>query len=110
LLKPIDKSTLINTVIKALELDNSWDRLDAMEKLVDSKLLEVDRDEARYGRVIKEAIKYIDSHLHEVIGMKQVAEHLHLNASYFSVLFKEQTGVTFSDYLTRIRLQKAKEL
>lgn len=110
LLKPIDKSTLINTVQKALELDSSWDRLDAMEKLVDSKLLEVGREEARYGRVIKEAIQYIEKHLHEVISMKQVAEHLHLNASYFSVLFKEQTGVTFSDYLTRLRLQKAKEL
>ncbi|NIK79238.1 YesN/AraC family two-component response regulator [Paenibacillus castaneae] len=109
LLKPIDKSILIHTVQKALELDSSRDRLDAMEKLVDSKLLEVGRDEARYGSVIKEAIKYIDNHLHEMIGMKQVAEHHHLNASYFSVLFKEQTGVTFSDYLTRSRLQKAKE-
>ncbi|MEK0315540.1 response regulator transcription factor [Cohnella sp. 56] len=110
ILKPLDKGILIGTVERAFELVSGRDRLDAMEKLVDPKLLEVNRDEARYGTAIKDAIGYIYEHLHEAIGMKQVAEQLHLNASYFSVLFKEQTGMTFSDYLTRIRLQKAKEL
>ncbi|MFC4599285.1 response regulator transcription factor [Cohnella hongkongensis] len=110
LVKPLDKTVLIDAVQRALQLDSGRERLDAMEKLVDPKLLEAGRDEARYGTAIKEAIGYIDAHLHEAIGMKQVAERLHLNASYFSVLFKEQTGVTFSDYLTRRRLQRAKEL
>jgi len=110
LLKPLDKTKLVATVQKALELDSGRENLDAMEKLVDRKLLELGRDEARYAAPIKDAIGYIDAHLHEAIGMKQVAEQVHLNASYFSVLFKEQTGVTFSDYLTRRRLQRAKEL
>ncbi|WP_042169536.1 response regulator transcription factor [Paenibacillus gorillae] len=110
ILKPLDKSILIDAVQRALAVDSGRERLDAMEKLVDHKLLEVGRDEARYGTSIKDAISYIYNHLHESISMKQVAEQLHLNASYFSVLFKEQTGVTFSDYLTRRRLQKAKEL
>lgn len=110
LVKPLDKTALIDAVRRALELDSGRERLETMEKLVDPKLLEAGRDEARYGVSIKEAIAYIDAHLHEAIGMKQVADLLHLNASYFSVLFKEQTGVTFSDYLTRRRLQRAKEL
>ncbi|MNJ55428.1 HTH-type transcriptional regulator YesS [compost metagenome] len=42
--------------------------------------------------------------------MRQIADYLHMNASYFSVLFKEQTGITFSDYVTRHRIQKAKRL
>ncbi|CAI6086400.1 response regulator transcription factor [Cohnella sp. JJ-181] len=109
-LKPVDKSILIDTVQRAFERDSGRDRMDAMEKLVDPKLLEMGRDEARYSSSIKDAIAYIYDRLHDTVGMKQVAEHLHLNPSYFSVLFKEQTGVTFSDYLTRIRLQKAKEL
>ncbi len=110
ILKPLDKTALINAVQRALELVDSRERHDAMEKLVDPKLIEVGRDEARYGTAIKDAIGYIYAHLHEAISMKQVADQLHLNASYFSVLFKEQTGVTFSDYLTRRRLQRAKEL
>ncbi len=110
ILKPLDKDILAVTVQRAFELDDGRDRIDAMEKLVDAKLLEVGRGEARYGTPIKDAIGYIDAHLEEPISMKQVAELTHLNASYFSVLFKEQTGVTFSDYLTRLRLQRAKEL
>lgn len=110
LLKPLDKSVLIHTVQKALELNSSRERLDVMEKLVDPKLLEAGHDEARYGTVIKDAISYIHSHLDEAISMKQVADNVHLNPSYFSVLFKEQTGLTFSEYLTRRRMQRAKEL
>ncbi len=110
ILKPLDKTMLINAAQRALELVDGRERLDAMEKLVDPKLIEVGRDEARYGTAIRDAIQYIYAHLHEAISMKQVADQLHLNASYFSVLFKEQTGVTFSDYLTRRRLQRAKEL
>lgn len=110
LLKPLNKSILIETVIKALEHYSGKERQGAMEKLVDPKLLEASLDEARYGAAIKGAISFINSHLHETISMKQVAEHLHLNPSYFSVLFKEQAGVTFSDYLKLRRLQRAKEL
>lgn len=110
LLKPIDKSILIETVQKALERCDGKERLDAMEKIVDPLLLEASREEARYGAAIKEAVRYISNHLQENISMKQVAEQLHLNASYFSVLFKEQTGMTFSEYVKRRRLQSAKEL
>lgn len=110
LVKPIGKTLLIETIQKALELDRSMERLHTIEKLVDPKLLEVRSEEARYGPQIQMAMTYIDEHLHEAISMKQVADYFHLNASYFSVLFKEETGVTFSDYLTRTRLQKAKEL
>lgn len=42
--------------------------------------------------------------------MRDTAEQLHMNASYLSVLFKEQTGLTFSEYATRRKVQKAKEL
>jgi two-component system, response regulator YesN len=44
------------------------------------------------------------------LGLKEVSERVHLNASYFSFLFKEQTDLTFSEYVTRTRVQKAKEL
>ena len=42
--------------------------------------------------------------------MRELADSLHLNSSYFSVLFKEQVGLNFSEYLMRKRVQRAKEL
>ncbi|MBB6637129.1 response regulator transcription factor [Cohnella thailandensis] len=110
LLKPLDKMKLIQAVEKALELEENRLRIGRMEKLLDPKLMEAGQEEAKYGQHVRDAISYIDGHLGDPIGMKQVAEHLHMNSSYFSVLFKEQTGITFSDYLTRRRLQRAKEL
>ncbi|WP_027092319.1 response regulator transcription factor [Cohnella thermotolerans] len=109
LLKPLDKTKLIRAVEKALEAEEERHRIERMEKLVDPKLLEAG-EEAKYGQPVRDAIAYVEERLQEAIGMKQVADYLHLNASYFSVLFKEQTGFTFSEYLTRRRLQRAKEL
>lgn len=109
LLKPLDKLRLIQAVEKALEAEEERHRIERMEKLVDPKLLEAGQ-EAKYGQPVRDAIAFVEEHMREAIGMKQVADHLHLNASYFSVLFKEQTGFTFSEYLTRRRLQRAKEL
>lgn len=110
LVKPIEKSLLIQTVERALVEDSNRERLDALERMVDPKLVNISMEESHYNQLINDALKYIDLNLHDTITMKQVALHLHLNPSYFSVLFKDETGVTFSEYITKLRLQRAKEL
>ncbi len=110
LLKPLDKNKLVRAVEQALKREGDLHRIGRMEKLVDSKLLEAGEQENRFSPPVREALRYLDEKLHEPVSMRDVADHLHLNASYFSVLFKEQTGLTFSEYLTRSRVQRAKEL
>jgi len=44
------------------------------------------------------------------ISLDELAEHLHLNASYFSRLFKKETSITFIEYVTRQKMERAKEL
>lgn len=46
----------------------------------------------------------------EGLSLQQVCSHLFMSASYFSALFKQHTGGTFVEYVTRIRMEKAKEL
>lgn len=110
LLKPIDKSKLVQAIERALKRQEELHRIERMEKLVDPKLIEAGEQELKHGTFVREAIRYLDEHLAEPVSLREVADRLHLNASYFSVLFKEQTGLTFSDYLTRRRVQRAKEL
>ncbi|QMV41185.1 response regulator transcription factor [Cohnella cholangitidis] len=110
LLKPLDKNKLIMAVEQALKREGDLHRIGRMEKLVDPKLLEAGEHEERYSPAVRETIRYLEERLQDPVTLRDVAEHLHLNASYFSVLFKEQTGLTFSDYLTRRRVQRAKEL
>jgi len=110
LLKPLDKTKLVEAVEKGLQREQAMNRIERMEKLVDVKLMETAQEDKTYSAQVREALQFVDSHLGEAITMREVAEHIHANASYFSVLFKEQTGLTFSDYLTRRRIQRAKEL
>ncbi|TVY09470.1 response regulator [Paenibacillus cremeus] len=59
---------------------------------------------------IVEAQKYVRLHVDHKITLEEVADHLHLNPSYFSRLFKKETGETFIEYVTRVKMEEAKEL
>lgn len=59
---------------------------------------------------IDQAIEYINKNYNKDINMATIANHLSLNYSYFSHLFSEKIGLSFSDYLKKFRIEKAKEL
>lgn len=61
-------------------------------------------------RYIKDAIAYMHDNYHEELNIKQIAEHLNLNISYFYKIFKKVTGRTPTDFLTGIRVKKAENL
>ncbi len=59
---------------------------------------------------IEMAKEYIENHYVESIALNDIAEYVELNASYFSSLFKTETGINFSEYLLNVRMEHAKEL
>ncbi len=59
--------------------------------------------------LIKKAITYMEKHYKENISLQNVAEAVYLNPSYFSKLFKEQTGTGFIDFLNKIRVEQSKK-
>ncbi|WP_284645172.1 helix-turn-helix domain-containing protein [Paenibacillus silviterrae] len=60
---------------------------------------------------MQQAEAYIQEHyVNEDLSLQQVCTHIYMSASYFSSLFKQHTGLTFVEYLTRHRVEKAKEL
>ena len=65
----------------------------------------------RSRRYIRAAYEYVESHYaNSSLSLNMTAEHVGLNASYFSRLFGEQTGKHFTDYLAELRVEKACEL
>ncbi len=56
------------------------------------------------------AIKYINDHLAEKISLEGMCEMLCLDKYYLCKLFKKSTGMTFTQYLTRMRIQYAEHL
>jgi AraC-like DNA-binding protein len=53
---------------------------------------------------------YITDHQHEQISLGQVAASVNTSAFYFCKMFKQATGLTFTDYLARVRIEKVKNL
>ncbi|AZU63568.1 AraC family transcriptional regulator [Neobacillus mesonae] len=56
---------------------------------------------------IKKSTEYMEDHFSDEITAKDVASHVNLSYSHFIRLFKKETGNTFSEYITFIRLRKA---
>jgi len=59
---------------------------------------------------IESAIEYICENYKNNISLDDVSRVINISPYYFSKLFKEETGEGFVEYLTKIRIQKAKEL
>lgn len=110
LLKPIGKKKLIEAVEEAVKVLVKQVRAGMIEKVVDEKIVDANTKMDSTKETIRKAITYIDQHLKEELTLKEVAAQVHLNPSYFSVLFKEQVKLNFSEYVTRRRIQRAKEL
>lgn len=52
----------------------------------------------------------IQNYTDENISLNSICKHLFISTSYFSLIFKNHTGETFVEYLTRVRVEKAMEL
>lgn len=59
---------------------------------------------------VKQAIRFMETSYMGVCGLAEVAAHVHLNPSYFSNLFKKETGESVTGYIQNLRVQKAKLL
>ena len=53
---------------------------------------------------------WLSRHLSEDISLQSIAGEFHLNSSYISQLFKNELGMRYHDYLTKLRMDKAKTL
>lgn len=110
LLKPINKHKLIESVEKAMEVEARLQQAGKIERLMDGKLLRVREEDYTHQSPIKEVLSFVEANIAGQLSLREVANHVHLNSNYLSVLFKEQTNLTFSEYVTRRRLENAKKL
>jgi AraC family transcriptional regulator len=59
---------------------------------------------------LKDAIAYIHEHLDQNLTLDKIATSVHMSSHYFASLFKQSTGFTPYQYVTKCRIEKAKEL
>jgi len=65
----------------------------------------------QYYSVVEQAKQYINEHYkNEDLSLNEVAAHVNISPSYFSTVFRRETGIGFIKYLTGLRMSEAKEL
>jgi len=60
--------------------------------------------------IIHRAKEFIEKHKSDPISLSEVARALNVSTFYFCKLFKKATGINFTEYLSRVRIEKAKNL
>ena len=60
--------------------------------------------------VILRAKEYIQEHQSEDLSLGQVARAVNTSTFYFCKIFRKFTGITFTDYVSRVRIERAKNL
>ncbi|WP_029321856.1 helix-turn-helix transcriptional regulator [Butyrivibrio sp. AE3004] len=68
------------------------------------------RQNAGLSRTANECLNYIYAHVNDRITIDDLAEHLKTSTSHISRMFKEELGISPSDYIRNIKLDKAKNL
>jgi len=59
---------------------------------------------------VARARQYIHEHCEEELSLSDVARHAAISPFYLCKKFKEVTGLNFTDYVSRVRVEKAKEM
>ncbi len=96
--------TLMNT--DDLEIIRKW----FLEKIMDACQNIQSKREEKSNSIIEMSRTYIKNNFNKDISLDDVSRAANISPYYFSKIFKEGTGENFIEYLTNIRIDKAKEL
>jgi two-component system response regulator YesN len=98
----------LQTIKRAINLNELKAEID----LQIAQLIEQTRRIRQSGSMkpIEQAKAWIIANLQDDLTIKRIAEQVYMNPSYFCRHFKTQTGETILDYITGLRMNKAKEL
>lgn len=107
----LDQLTLLNfkginglTGCNTKEQVEQW-MLQSLDSFMDNML---NNRSSMNVRVINKACDYIVQNCHRNISLEEVAQTVHLSHFYFSRLFKQEKGYNFVDFITKVRIDKAK--
>lgn len=59
---------------------------------------------------INVVLNYLEKNYYKKVTLEEVAEYINISPFYLSKIFKKHTGINFIDYLTNLKIEKAKEL
>ncbi|OCT15169.1 hypothetical protein A8709_13775 [Paenibacillus pectinilyticus] len=93
------------------EMKEKFMNLESLSEYVFEQLSDPEREQlGDANNKFKELLQYTNKNFHEELFLKDLSTKFFINVSYCCELFKKVTGMTFSQYMTDLRMKKASEL
>ena len=105
--------SLSDSYIQKADACNSPEQLwDIYEKAVMdfTQRVNENKSDVLMSEKIKISIDYILRHLHYDLSLKEIADNAGLSETYFSALFKKETGETVSEFIQKSRVKEAQSM
>ncbi|MBQ6442071.1 MAG: response regulator [Lachnospiraceae bacterium] len=81
---------------------------DLLDVFLDSAMLPPEREgTGSIKDIVHKAAAYIDAHYYEEISLRSLSEQFCVESSYFSRVFKQETGSNLMQYIAKLRMEKA---
>ncbi|AIQ47393.1 AraC family transcriptional regulator [Paenibacillus sp. FSL R7-0273] len=84
----------------------SW-LMDKISKICTSRQW---KGSSKHRQIVDFMTSYIHEHYAEELTLAELSDKVFISRNHLSILFKNITGETFNNYLTRVRIEKAREL
>jgi len=98
-------------IIKQVCSKETLNELLAFIKKESYKLIDIlKNNDYEFSPVVQEIIFYVNKNYYKEMSLKNLAQQFNMNSAYLGQMFSKEVGVSFSEYLNKIRNEKAKEM
>ncbi|MGM0442172.1 MAG: helix-turn-helix domain-containing protein [Elusimicrobiota bacterium] len=81
-----------------------------IEKVIESRAAENSSGGSGISEKIRKAKRFVNKNCYKKINLEDVAGYVNLSSKYLSRLFKDETGLTFTEYRLKVKIKEAKRL
>jgi len=99
----------INLIQALNDIKTIADLMEFIKKMLKSVSNQYKNSDAKENNYCELAKKYLDENYMIDMNITDVADHLDISYSYLSRIFRTRTGITLTDYLNSVRINKSKE-
>lgn len=103
-----DENLVWENISKFQTVDDARNWILEILLIVNNKLQSKAR--SKYKIIVEEIKKYIAQNYAKGITIENIADELHYSPNYLSYIFKQEMGDTIADYITKLKIEKAKEM
>lgn len=101
------KENLLNCMEELEDIQN-W--IQGIFQTLIEKLASEKYSSNQFSKYVQQAMKFVQLNYASPISLEETAEFIGITASYLSRLFREEIGISFTEHLNQVRINKAKHV